>query len=49
VVVAFMLAFATSVTSTLVVLWYRRTFFTAALQLEPRALDAGRCAGPTAK
>ncbi len=33
VVVAFMLTFATALTSVIVVLWYRRTFFTAACQL----------------
>jgi putative ABC transport system permease protein len=33
VVVAFMLTFATALTSALVVLWYRRRFFTAACQL----------------
>jgi len=37
VVVAFMLTFATSVTSVIVVLWYRRTFFTAACQFIDRA------------
>jgi UDP-glucose/iron transport system permease protein len=36
VVVAFMLTFATSITAAIVVLWYRRTFFTAACQLVPR-------------
>jgi UDP-glucose/iron transport system permease protein len=36
VVVAFMLTFATALTSVLVVLGYRRTFFTAACQLVPR-------------
>lgn len=39
VVVAFMLAFATAVTSTLVVTWYRRSFFTSAWQLVPSALE----------
>lgn len=34
VVVAFMLTFATALTSAIVVLWYRRTFFTAACQLK---------------
>jgi putative ABC transport system permease protein len=36
VVVAFMLTFATALTSVLVVLWYRRTFFTPACQLVAR-------------
>lgn len=37
VVVAFMLAFATALTSAIVVLWRRRTFFTAAQQLDAGA------------
>ena len=37
IVVAFMLAGATAMTSAVVVLWYRRTFFTAAAQLATRA------------
>jgi putative ABC transport system permease protein len=37
VVVAFMLAGATAMTAVMVVLWYRRTFFTAAAQLVVRA------------
>jgi len=36
VVVAFMLAGATAMTPVMVVLWYRRTFFTAAAQLVRR-------------
>ncbi|MFL5560088.1 MAG: ABC transporter permease [Gemmatimonadaceae bacterium] len=36
IVVAFMLAGAVAMTSTIVVLWYRRTFFTAAEQLAAR-------------
>lgn len=36
IVVAFMLAGATALTSTIVVLWYRRTFFTLAAQLATR-------------
>ena len=36
VVVAFMLAGATAMTAVMVVLWYRRTFFTAAAQLAAR-------------
>lgn len=36
IVVAFMLAGATALTSTIVVLWYRRTFFTSAAQLATR-------------
>lgn len=40
VVVAFMLTFATAMTSVLVVLWYRRTFFTAACQLVARRDEA---------
>lgn len=36
VVVAFMLTFSTATASVLVVLWYRRTFFTAACQLVAR-------------
>jgi UDP-glucose/iron transport system permease protein len=40
IVVAFMLTFATALTSTLVVLWRRRTFFTAAQQLNGEAFSA---------
>ncbi len=40
VVVAFMLTFATALTSVLVVLWYRRTFFNAAEQLITRRRPA---------
>jgi putative ABC transport system permease protein len=36
IVVAFMLAGATAMTSAIVVLWYRRRFFTAAAQLAER-------------
>jgi putative ABC transport system permease protein len=36
IVVAFMLAGAVAVTSAIVVLWYRRTFFTPAEQLAAR-------------
>lgn len=36
IVVAFMLAGAVAITATIVVLWYRRSFFTAAEQLIPR-------------
>jgi putative ABC transport system permease protein len=36
IVVMFMLAGATAVTAAVVVLWYRRTFFTAAEQLRTR-------------
>lgn len=40
IVVAFMLTFATALTSTLVVLWRRRAFFTAAQQLNADAFAA---------
>jgi putative ABC transport system permease protein len=40
VVVAFMLTFATALTSVIVVLWRRRTFFTAAQQLDAEAFAA---------
>ncbi|HTV20609.1 MAG TPA: iron export ABC transporter permease subunit FetB [Polyangiaceae bacterium] len=44
VVVAFMLAFATALTSVIVVLWRRRAFFTAAQQLVDETSGAGASA-----
>ncbi|HEY2065621.1 MAG TPA: ABC transporter permease, partial [Gemmatimonadaceae bacterium] len=42
IVVVFMLAGAVSVTSVLVALWYRRSFFTSAEQLVARRPEAAR-------
>ncbi len=38
IVVVFMQAAAVAVTTSIITLWYRKTFFTAALQLKPRAV-----------
>jgi putative ABC transport system permease protein len=39
IVVAFMQAAAVAISAAVVTLWYRRTFFTAALQLKPSAIE----------